>query len=826
MRIKKLLFVIAFIFVGLFILTHDSFAAVEFSLALPSGMSVTMGDPSATMPFNVLNSAVSTKNIRAIEFIANTALYNIGFATTAPSGWSIKSISSTSVCFTNPSGGIAPGGNLVFNIALTGVSSVSNPTGAIPSSAQDVTTDALSGSTASSGSASCTPEFTLTNNPTWTRKSLAISMTATPSSVGVGETITVTMYITNRSTSTQSGIAANPSPPSAYLYGLTNLTGTHNSTVTTITVASTTDFTSSGTIRIDNEDITYTGKTATTFTGCTRGANGTTASFHPDQASIFNKTSTSAVSNTGGGTSLTLSAGEASSITWTYRADSSATVHFTSSAQNSGGTVTSKSEYSNSVVIGNFTSSISITPLSIVSGQTVTVTMTVKNNGTSALTNVTPTLTPGGTATKTLLSGPTPSSIASLGSGESGTFQWGYTITGSVGQTYYFSGYASSGGPNSNTSISATGVITTYSVTISPNTVISASTNVQIGWTVYNTGSKSVKEVDISFPSGWTYSSNTPPAGCTGNLVGSTVSFTCSIAVGSSKTFYITFSSAPTVTSDTIYMFPVKIIDQSNNESTINTYVTVTAYQLTLTTYDEDCTSSAPASKPADGDSKYCLKAYLTSGGSPKTGKSINFSITSGTGTLYPGSSVNTDANGYATVYLISPCSTTNISTTVKAEYTSDTYDTKTLLFTGVGGSNLSYVVGSLSPTSIVTGNTPSFTLKLRNCGTSSLTISNTSTFKLGSKYTQTLSSSISILAGGEGTLTFNPTVPIGSESVKYFNDISLSKDCRPILDVDAAGYSGTFSNGDPIDGSVTINSGERCPVSKVRILDWREVVQ
>lgn len=49
---------------------------------------------------------------------------------------------------------------------------------------------------------------------------------------------------------------------------------------TTITVADTTRFPSSGTIRIDDELLTYTGKTATTFTGATRGASSTEATDH------------------------------------------------------------------------------------------------------------------------------------------------------------------------------------------------------------------------------------------------------------------------------------------------------------------------------------------------------------------------------------------------------------------------------------------------------------------------------------------------------------------------------------------------------------------
>ena len=58
----------------------------------------------------------------------------------------------------------------------------------------------------------------------------------------------------------------------------TTTSTTHTDSVTTITVASTTDFDSSGTLYIGNEQISYTAiGSSTTFTGCTRGANSTTA---------------------------------------------------------------------------------------------------------------------------------------------------------------------------------------------------------------------------------------------------------------------------------------------------------------------------------------------------------------------------------------------------------------------------------------------------------------------------------------------------------------------------------------------------------------------
>lgn len=60
----------------------------------------------------------------------------------------------------------------------------------------------------------------------------------------------------------------------------TTLNGGINNSVTTITVVSTTGFPTTGQIRIESEVITYTGITSTTFTGCTRGARGSTNVSH------------------------------------------------------------------------------------------------------------------------------------------------------------------------------------------------------------------------------------------------------------------------------------------------------------------------------------------------------------------------------------------------------------------------------------------------------------------------------------------------------------------------------------------------------------------
>lgn len=60
------------------------------------------------------------------------------------------------------------------------------------------------------------------------------------------------------------------------------LSGSHTDAVTTLDVVSTTGFTATGTVIIGTEQVTYTGVTATSFTGCTRGANSTSAAAHSD----------------------------------------------------------------------------------------------------------------------------------------------------------------------------------------------------------------------------------------------------------------------------------------------------------------------------------------------------------------------------------------------------------------------------------------------------------------------------------------------------------------------------------------------------------------
>jgi hypothetical protein len=112
--------------------------------------------------------------------------------------------------------------------------------------------------------------------------SITASSNATSSATGGGAAV-VAAYQLNSGNSTvtyQTGWGAGLWGGYAFGTATTTLNGTIDDSVTTVVVTSTTGFAASGTILIGSELITYAAKTGTDFTGCTRGAKGTTAASH------------------------------------------------------------------------------------------------------------------------------------------------------------------------------------------------------------------------------------------------------------------------------------------------------------------------------------------------------------------------------------------------------------------------------------------------------------------------------------------------------------------------------------------------------------------
>jgi len=134
--------------------------------------------------------------------------------------------------------------------------------------------------------------FQIISVPTSSTFTVTMPVTETGTGVTAGGTITTTPYIFIGPTFQTSAFGYG----TGYFGGTiptsvtTLLDGALNNSSTTITVDATAAFPTSGRIDIDLELITYTGKTATTFTGCVRGANGSTAVSHLDNATVTNAT--------------------------------------------------------------------------------------------------------------------------------------------------------------------------------------------------------------------------------------------------------------------------------------------------------------------------------------------------------------------------------------------------------------------------------------------------------------------------------------------------------------------------------------------------------
>lgn len=884
MRVSRRKLALALSLLLVLFLPSASFAANfgDFSVSLPAGSAVTMGDPTGTLSFTVTNDPGSSKNIKTVFFNIDDSLYEFDASTVAPTScagtWSVqgdKAACSLPGCISFTSGGgISPGGSCTFDIVVTGAGDT-----AIHNDTEDQA-DSLVSVVASSnaGASQQTGEFSLAGGlPTWQRKSLAIVMAASPSSTGVGGQIVVTMAVTNRSSAIQSGLVGCDLAPAACpgfpepagtggvtaigspIYGSTAFTANPPSTSvnkdmdaaqTTVPASDTTGYPGTGRLLVGTELIDYSGISGNDFAGASRGMGGTSAAPHAKWDLIYSQ-------DTG---AFTLGVGETANIKWIYEAASSGFVYFSSYASNSSGTATSKQASTGTVVIGDFTAVTEVTPLSVISGQKVFVTVTASNNSGTTLTDIIPSLAAGASASATLVAGPEPASLNTLAPGESAEFKWEYTITGTLGQTYNFTGSASSDTINTNSATSETGSVATYTVTVSPGTVSTGTTSFSPTWTVYNNGSVEVKEVriDISPPlstscapgsEGWSYQSDAPPANWSSATAGapvSSVTFTANnpvgtngIQVGQSKDFTITFNCVPLVTSDTTYNFPVVITDKNNNVATVNSEIVVTAYELVLAAYDEDCSSPSPPSKPADGISRYCFVATLTLAGSPVSGETISFSATAGTPSAPSGV---TDANGQAAAYLRAPCSDADVSAMATAEYNSFTSDSRTVDFAGVATGTLSYVPGSLTfnrtdppptgdinPVSIDTGDTGTFRLDVLNCGPDDVIIHPDDT-------------SLAITSGSPDTFAIDSAVDVtvfslGSATLTFVSGTIQSGplQCYPVLTVDADSPSGTeyagpyafdkASPGDEISNTVTLSGGVDCTAGiNIRILDWREV--
>lgn len=595
-----------------------------YTITLPTGTAVTMGDSSVTLPITVNNcqnglfgcTSTSTDSIGYVRIDFDPNIYYVSNINelNEPTGWTATAVNNPGqgqsyIEYTTTTNKIPVGGSVTFNVTLTGSNN-----GNIPAVAQDLTDLIIDNDTSNCQQRTKT-EMTIANAnsnyfcrsstgnaDTWSRLSLYSSITASPSSVGIGGTITVIQTVTNRSSSAQTNVQP---------------------AIASMTLGN----------GLDNNG---TGANATLTSGLT-------------PASV-----------------ASISSGASATFQWSYSATSTGSLRFCNSAKNGAGpppTATSLTACSSYVSIGNFTASLSISPSQVVSGQNVTVTMTVTNNGSTTITNITPTLTPPGVAT--LVSGPTPASLGGLIPGESDIFQWVYTITGSVDAVFTFSGYATDNGGVRSTpdpAISNQGKISAYSVAVSPNNVCSGSANVTFTFNVRNKGGYPLQQILIGTPiTAFVYNA-APSGGCATSWTVSTsgtptkIKFKTAsdyVPVNGSCNFSVRYSTIPTVTSNTDYNFRVDIWDtdtptNQDPRASVGAIVKVTKNCMTLTatpgTLEPYCTAMVIATvtpnpcNPQD--------AVACPGSDPNQEGTVTFTATGGT--LYDITKITKTSGGEA----------------------------------------------------------------------------------------------------------------------------------------------------------------------------------
>lgn len=158
---------------------------------------IVMGDAAAALNFVVTNTSTvcGAGPLKRIKFEVAADVYNIGTPTIGPAGWKVLEFKNAGggqayvIFVADPSPGLAPGESLTFTIHVRGPFKQANAD--VPDALSVTATD-----------------YTLTGSaPTWPRKGLALSVSAAPSSVGVGKQFTVVLMVTNRSNTTQNNIA-------------------------------------------------------------------------------------------------------------------------------------------------------------------------------------------------------------------------------------------------------------------------------------------------------------------------------------------------------------------------------------------------------------------------------------------------------------------------------------------------------------------------------------------------------------------------------------------------------------------------------------------
>lgn len=472
-----------------------SLAQNNWTIAHQSGVAV-MNEMSPVY-FTVTNSAGSPSVISSVTLKVRSQDYDIQGGL-APPGWVVSAVSrgDRAVTFTISGGcpsGLAAGASAVFGIQLEGLAAASDQTDAFITSGNPTT------------SAQGCPSNVNFNSPTltnasWKRVGLSAALSASPRTLEVGDSTTLTLTVTNRSSGTQSNITA-PYPTRT---GSALFTNTSGPTPSSLSLAS---------------------GASGTFTWTYQAASNGIASFSV-AASSGSSTTTSNTSTT-----LLLNVGIFP-----------AAVAISPYEITTGSQVTANETLTVSLMVSNNTTDTltNVVPNPLTTAGTATFTLASGPTPASVAT-----LTPGSTTQFTW--------SYTVSGGPGATFQF-------VGQASAMR----NGLPISSDPVgSATGYVVSHTVRPNPKAVMSGATNQTIAYQVNNGGTLAVTKVFIlepgapftvsgtqpAAPTGWTAS--TPGGNPKGRLF--TANTGVNIPVGGNQSFSIAYSSVATVTSNTTY---------------------------------------------------------------------------------------------------------------------------------------------------------------------------------------------------------------------------------------------------------------------------------
>jgi hypothetical protein len=541
-------------------LSVPALAADAWTITHTSGNSV-MSEIS-TMQFTIANTGTGTGThlINTFTLQLNQQKYDIDGGL-APPGWVVSTVDRKNKKITFTASGACPKGLALgqaasFSVRVIGADAASDVTGE---------SFILNGNS-TSATDTCAGNFafpTPTGAMTWSRIGLAASMSVFPRTLDIGQTVTVTMTITNRSTAAQSAIA--PFQPT--------VTGSANL--------------------------------------------GLIAGPTPANLSL--------------GTDVT------GSIQWTFIANTRGIAYFSSSARNA--SVSSDPVNSLEADIGIFPGAVTVSPAQVTDGSTVTVRLVASDNSPDPYQNVVPAVPVfTGTASATLLSGPTPSTVTTLPAGSAAAFQWSYRINGVAGDTFQFSAQATATragvGIGSDPIGSAVGSVVLFTVTPSPAALLTGSTNRRIDYTIFNGGVDAVTKVMLLTPdstaftvsatpfsgdtSGWTTGTSNNPKGYTWTAP----TTAAQLQPGQGKTFSLTYGSVGPVTTNTTYSHRMVLTlpdtTTVRSEGQVTLFVIRTIPEVgSLVAVSGPNVNNLSWNNPADHDGVMILRSV---GGAPTTG--------------------------------------------------------------------------------------------------------------------------------------------------------------------------------------------------------------